>query len=172
MSYFKLSLNINDNCNLIEIYFINNNIKDDNIIDIELNENLLLKINKTFKKTKESKYVLYHKNNLSYIYDLSNDNQTVIIKKNEKDIFYNLNNKYNLYSIYYNENKLGTHYFPCTNDIDMKEEYIIKEFKINNRITLIIKDKQLFIQYKHNKTVDLDIINDTINYLIKKINNL
>ncbi len=174
MSFINISSLISDNDNLIEIYFIDKKEVDDdtNIINLEINDKLLNKINSNFKKTKESTFVSYHKNNLSYIYDLSNDNQTVIIKKNEKDIMYNLQIKYNLYCIYYIENKLGTHYFPCSNDIDMKEEYLIKEFKINNRLTLIIKDKQLFIQYKHNKTVDLDVINDNINNLIKKINNL
>ena len=83
-----------------------------------------------------------------------------------------INNKISYYILVFNEIKLPTHTFPCTNDIN--EKYIINviEYKINNRITLIIKNNNCFINYKHSKDVDIDKIHEIINNLILKINSL
>ena len=64
--------------------------------------------------------------------------------------------------------------FPCTNDIDNICEYTIKEYKISNRLSLIMRYdneniKTLYIEYKHSQNVDIDKINEQINKIIAKI---
>lgn len=73
--------------------------------------------------------------------------------------------------------------FPCTNEIDNISEYIIKEYKISNRISLIVRTdiskcfdegsdkeiKTLYIEYRHSYNVDTDKTNETINKIIAKI---
>ena len=161
---------INDNVNSIEIY-LSGSKENDNTFDINVNNETLEKLKKLFKNTREITYIYFYKNNLEYIYDTSNDSQILITKKFIKDEYITTNKKYNLYLIAYNENKLPNHYFPCTNDIDNREEIKIIEFKINNRISILIKNNNYLIQYRHNVMVDLDKTQDIINKLITKILN-
>jgi len=155
---------LTENTNIIEFYLIQKPIIDKNKIDITLNTELLNKIKANFKKTKECKYAYYYRNNYTYLYDLSNDSQYVYIRKLENiDI---INNKY--YLLLFNEIKLPTHNFACSNDIDNKSIINIIEFKINNRITIIIKNNTCLINYKHNNDVDIDKIEDIINNLLLK----
>jgi hypothetical protein len=156
--------------NVIELYLIQKPFdnKDDKI-DIYINDDLLTKIKNNFKKTKEYKCVNYSRNNYNYVYDLSNDSQYVYIRKLENITIINKSN-IKFYAMVFNEIKLPTHSFACSNDIDNKEVFEITEFKINNRITLIIKNNNCFINYKHNKDVDIDKVNSIISGLISKIN--
>ena len=110
----------------------------------------------------------FNRNNLSYVYDLSNDSQFVYLRKLENFTNTKINNR-SLYTITFNEMKIQTHSFACTNDIDSRVEYKMEEFKINNRISLIIKNNNLYITYKHSKDVDLEKIDEIINNVIKKI---
>ena len=170
---------INDDINLIEIYLSSNIKKEEHFIDISINEELANKISNKFKKTRELINNIFYKNNLSYIYDNLNDSQVVIVRNiyNDNLIF---NRKAKIFNNYYilalKEDKLPTHYFPCTNDIDYIAEYKIKEFRINNRISIIIKEENgiymSYIQYKHNLNVDLDKIQDTIDSLIRTVEQL
>lgn len=156
---------LTDNTNIIEFYLIQKPFTDKNKIDITITDDLITKIKSNFKKTKETKYAYYNRNNYTYVYDLSNDSQYVYIRKLENvDI---INNKF--YVVLFNEIKLPTHNFACTNDIDNKNIINIMEFKINNRITIIIKNNNCLINYKHNKDVDIDKIEDTIKTLIAKL---
>jgi hypothetical protein len=156
---------ITENTNVIEFYLIQKPYTDNNKIDITITDDLIAKIKNNFKKTKESKFVYYQRTNYTYIYDLSNDSQYVYIRKLENvDI---INNKF--YLLLFNEIKLPTHNFACTNDIDNKSIIDITEFKINNRITIIIKNNNCLINYKHNKDVDIDKIEDIIKNLISRI---
>ena len=117
--------------------------------------------------TKETTFIYFNRNNLSYVYDNSNDSQYVFLRKLE-----NIEEKNQLFALAFNEMKMQSHSFACTNDINNKCSYKITEFKINNRISLIIKNNNLFIYYKHNKDVDLEKTNEIINSLIKKINSI
>jgi hypothetical protein len=137
-------------------------------MNIHLDNNFLNKIKKKFKLTRETTFVYYNKDNLSYIYDMSNDNQYVYLRKLENSQIKTMNN-YDLYGIAMNEMKMQTYLFGCSNDIDNREEYKIYEYRINNRISLIIKNNNLFINYKHSKDVDLDKTEEIINSVIKKI---
>lgn len=162
---------INDNnANLIEIYLSESKINDYKI-DIKVTDENLEKLKKIFKITREIKYVHFYKNNLEYIYDTSNDSQLLITRKVMKDEYKITKKKYNLYTIAFNESKLPNHYFPCTNEIDHREEIQVTEFKINNRISILIKNNNYLIQYRHNVMVDLDKTEDIINTLVKKIYN-
>jgi hypothetical protein len=164
--------------NLIEIYIINTNKgKHDNIIDVSLSSrnNLESFIDNYYKKSRVEKYKSYTHKERVYTYELSNDNQYVSSKiKKNIDIIENI------LVICSKNDKQPNYTFPCTNDIDNITEYILKEYKISNRISLIMRSdiidnvnnkeiKTLYIEYKHSNNVDTDKINDTINKIIKKI---
>ena len=164
--------------NLIEIYIINTNKgKHDNIIDVSLSSknNLESFIDNYYKKSRVEKYKSYTHKERVYTYELSNDNQYVSSKiKKNIDIIENI------LVICSKNDKQPNYTFPCTNDIDNITEYILKEYKISNRISLIMRSdiidnvnnkeiKTLYIEYRHSNNVDTDKINDTINKIIKKI---
>jgi hypothetical protein len=164
-----MSLNISnlitDNTNIIEIYMCNPlKTKEDLKIDIHINNDILNNIRKKFKLTKQTTLVYYNRNNLCYVYDLSNDSQYLYLRKLENNHDYN-----KLYGLAFNEMKMQSHSFACTNEIDNKCEYNVEEFKINNRISLIIKNNNLYISYKHSKEVEIDKIQEIINKIITKI---
>jgi len=154
-----------DDTNIIEIYLMNLNGSNDNKMNIRMTDDYLDKIRKRFKLTKETTIVNFNRNNLSYVYDLSNDSQYVYLRKLDNMII-----KANLCALAFNEMKMQTHSFACTNDIDNKVEYKYQEFKINNRISLIIKNNNIYIHYRHSKEVDLDKIQDIITNVIKRLN--
>jgi len=156
---------ISDDTNIIEIYIMNSKTNDDlNKINIFISDDLINKIKQKFKITKETTLVYFNRNNLSYVYDLSNDSQYVYLRKLENMEIVN-----NFYCLAFNEMKMQTHSFACTNDIDNRSEFKYQEFKINNRISLIIKNNNIYIHYRHSKEVDIDKIQDTINNLIKRL---
>ena len=165
-----ISSYITDDVNLIEIYLASN--KDGNKINVEITNDVIERIKSSFKISKEAEFVYYHNNNLTYIYDKSNDSQLTITRSIIKDEYKITNKKYDLYLIALNETKLPNHYFPCTNDIDNKEEFKVIEIRINNRICLLIKNNQVIIQYRHNSIVDIDKIKETLQFNIRKIINL
>jgi len=157
---------ITEDTNILEIYLLNS--KNDNNhfkIDISRDNDYLDKIRKRFKLTRKTTLAYYMRNNMTYVYDLSNDCQFVFIRKLENIDYSNKQ----IYAISFNEMKLQPYTFPCTNDIHKSIEYIYEEFKINNRISIIIKNKNLFIHYRHSKEVDLDKIQEIINQLLKKL---
>ena len=162
---------ITENTNIIEFYLMQKTItSEEKKINIFINDDLIKKIKNSFKKTKQSDIAYYCRNNCNYVYDLSNDSQYVYIRRLENTSI--INNKISYYILVFNEIKLPTHTFPCTNDINQKYIINVIEYKINNRITLIIKNNNCFINYKHSKDVDIDKIQEIINNLIIKINSL
>lgn len=156
---------ISQETNIIEIYFLNGKPEDSNKMNIFISDDIIEKIKQKFKITKETTLVYFNRNNLSYVYDLSNDSQFVYLRKLENMKIHN-----NLCCLSFNEMKMQTHSFACTNDIDSRIEYKYLEFKINNRISLIIKNNNLYIHYRHSKEADLDKIQDVISNLIKRLN--
>jgi len=160
----NISKFLSNDTNIIEIYMINGNPDNSNKINIYLTDDYITKIKQKFKITKETTLVHFNRNNLSYIYDLSNDSQYVYLRKLENTMI-----KSNFYFLAFNEMKMQTHSFACTNDIDNRIQYKYLEFKINNRISIIIKNNNLYIQYRHSKEVDIDKIQEIINNLIRKL---
>jgi len=165
-----ISSYITDDVNLIEIYLASN--KDGNKINVEITNDVIERIKSSFKISKEAEFVYYYNSNLTYVYDKSDDSQLTIARTLIKDEYKKTNKKYDLYLIAFNETKLPNHYFPCTNDMDNKEIFNVIEFRINNRISLLIKNNQVVIQYKHNAIVDIDKIKETLQFNIRKIINL
>lgn len=165
----KLDNLINNDCNLLEIYLINN--YDKVKIDLNIKNEKIESIMKKYKFKNSIKYKSYLKKNLIYTYEIENDNQYVIEKilTNHKII----DNKLGI--LVYKEHKNATYIFGCTNNIDDSVEYEINESKINNRISLIVKKQneknQLYIQYKHSSNVEMEKIEKIINSIIKEIIN-
>lgn len=158
---------LTDNTNIIEIYLMNTQ-QTQMRMNIYLDDKFLNKIKKKFKLTRETTLVYYNKDNLSYVYDLSNDSQYVYLRKLENSQIKTIN-EYNLYGIALNEMKMQTYLFGCANNIDNREEIKIQEYRINNRISLIIKNNNLYINYRHSKDVDLEKTEEIINSIIRKI---
>ena len=158
---------LTDNTNIIEIYLMNTQ-KTQMRMNIYLDDTFLNKIKKKFRLTRETTLVYYNKDNLSYVYDLSNDSQYLYLRKLENSQIKSMD-KFDLYGIALNEMKMQTYLFGCANNIDNKEEFKIQEYKINNRISLIIKNNNLFINYRHSKDVDLEKTEEIINSVIRKI---
>jgi hypothetical protein len=177
-----------EDINLIEIYFINREKRgkaQENIIDVSVKNSLETFIDNYYKKSRVEKYKSYTHKERTYTYELSNDNQYVSSKiKKQMDILDNI------LVICSKNNKQPNYTFPCTNEIDSVTEYIIKEYKISNRISLIMRCdiaskeaeaaagisgeacdeiKTLYIEYRHSSNVDIDKINETINKIIRKI---
>ncbi len=174
-----------EDINLIEIYFINRGVRgprgvQDNVIDVSIKNSLETFIDNYYKKSRVEKYKSYMHKERIYTYELSNDNQYVSSKiKKHMDILDNI------FVICSKNNKQPNYTFPCTNEIDSVSEYIIKEYKISNRISLILRGdssdssdssdngkeeiKTLYIEYRHSNNVDIDKINETINKIVRKI---
>ena len=168
-----------EDINLIEIYFINRGIRgpqgqQENVIDVSVKNSLETFIDNYYKKSRVEMYKSYTHKERIYTYELSNDNQFVSSKiKKHMDILDNI------LVICSKNNKQPNYTFPCTNEIDSVSEYIIKEYKISNRISLILRCdscdsggeeiKTLYIEYRHSNNVDIDKINETINKIIRKI---
>ena len=170
-----------EDINLIEIYFINRGIRgqqgqQENIMDVSVKNSLETFIDNYYKKSRVENYKSYTHKERIYTYELSNDNQYVSSKiKKHMDILDNI------FVICSKNNKQPNYTFPCTNEIDSISEYIIKEYKISNRISLILRSDScdsgggseeintLYIEYRHSNNVDIDKINETINKIIRKI---
>ena len=156
---------ISNDTNIVEIYLTNPKMDNNaNKINIYISDSIIDRIKQKFKLTKESTLVNYNRNNLSYVYDLSNDSQYVFLRKLE-----NMEIKDQFCYLAFNEMKMQTHSFACTNDIDNRVEHKYQEFRINNRISLIIKNNNVCIHYRHSKEVDLDKIQDVIINVIKRL---
>ena len=122
-----------------------------------------------------TEYKSYYINDTLYTYELPNDNQIVTSTHmiNTKSIRRTRNDT-DLYIVSYRVEKYPIYMFPCTNNIDYVSAYNIKEFKINNRITINIKTDEdsnhtVFVEYKHSDNVELDRINETIGRLLHRI---
>jgi len=160
---------LTENTNIIENYLMDKQ-KSQIKMNIYLDDLFLNRIKKKFKMTRETTLTYFNKDNLSYVYDLSNDSQYVYLRKLENSQIKSVNN-YDLYGLALNEMKMQTYLFGCGNDIDNREEVKIQEFKINNRISLIIRNNNMYITYKHSKEVDLEKTEEIINSIIRKLTN-
>jgi hypothetical protein len=127
---------LNDNIN--NIYIILKNTKD------------IENIKNTFKFLKRN-FTSYWNNNLEYIYELGNDNQCLfkheLIDMDETE-------KYTI--LMYNDSKQPVYIFPCVNKLSYNESYILEEYKINNRLSLCIKDKSVYFHFKYSSNCDLE----------------
>ena len=168
---------VND-VNIIEIYLCKD-ITNAEVIDVNCNNDIEHIIDKKYKKYKEERYKSYHYKDKVYTYELSNDNQYVSSKIMIKSahILYN-KCKSNIFIISSKIDKFPQYIFPCTNDIDNISIYSIKEYKINNRISLLLRydylndldvnavSRSFSIEYTHSPNVEINKMNENINNLI------
>jgi hypothetical protein len=174
----NLSDFITDDVNIIE-FFLCKDIVEDDVIDVTIDNDIENIVERKYKKYKEETYKSYHHKDKIYTYELSNDNQYVSSKIVVKSKYTRCNNCIsNLYILSSKIDKYPQYIFPCTNDIDYISTYTIKEYKINNRISLLIRydyvnyeekqglTKTFYIEYRHSSNVEIDKINEYINNII------
>jgi hypothetical protein len=176
---------ITDDVNVIEVFFGAASTSSDSGTDLEntsINVNITRDIEsiieKKCKKYKEEKYKSYHHKDKVYTYELSNDNQFVSSKIMTKSNYLAATagaTANGVFIISYKIDKFPQYIFPCSNDIDNISTYSIKEFKINNRISLMLRSdysnskevaKSFYIEYRHSPNVEIDKINEYINNLV------
>lgn len=170
-THIDLNEFIDDDIDLIEIFFCNKHDDDTHAINVIIDDNIEKKVDERYKKCREEKYKSYAMNEKVYTYELSNDNQYVTSKL-KRYTKYIKNKSDNLYIISSKINKLPQYTFPCTNEIDNICQYTIKEYKISNRISLILRIdspdiKSLCIEYRHSANVEIDKINEIVNKLLR-----
>ena len=184
ISYHTMNINltdfITDEVNIIEFYLCKDSDKDSNVIDVNINSDFESIIEKKYKIYKEERYKSYHHKDKVYTYELSSDNQYVSSKitiKSEIIKNNNTNSKPNIFILSSKIDKFPQYIFPCTNEIDNISTYLIKEFKINNRISLMLRydylngkedvvSKSFYIEYRHSPNVEIDKINEYVNNLV------
>jgi hypothetical protein len=180
---------ITDDVNIIELFLCKDSDKDTSVIDVNITSDFESIIEKKYKKYKEERYKSYHHKDKVYTYELSSDNQYVSSKitmkseiiKNTNNTNTNTNNttnaKPNIFILSSKIDKFPQYIFPCTNEIDNISTYLIKEFKINNRISLMLRydylngkdevvSKSFYIEYRHSPNVEIDKINEYVNNLV------
>lgn len=184
MNNINLKDFIDDDVNIIELFFCKDNF-DNSDINVNIHGDIESIIEKKYKKYKEEKYKSYHYKDKVYTYELSNDNQYVSSKIMTKSKYVKYNNgnpnnpnKSNVFILSSKIDKFPQYIFPCTNDIDNISSYSIKEFKINNRISLMLRydylngkedkvvSKSFYIEYRHSPNVEIDKINEYVNNLV------
>ena len=186
MNIINLTDFITDDVNIIEIFMCKvidanaaNAADSLDVIDVNINSNIEGIIEKKYKKYKEEKYKSYHYKDKVYTYELSNDNQYVSSKIMITSKYNSCkSNKSSVFILSSKIDKFPQYIFPCTNDIDNISTYTIKEFKINNRISLMLRydylngddkcvvSKSFYIEYRHSPNVEIDKINEYINNLV------
>lgn len=186
MNTINLTDFLTDDVNIIEIFLckdITANAADAanavDAIDVNINSDIESIIENKYKKYKEEKYKSYHYKDKVYTYELSNDNQYVSSKIMIISKYNNCkSNKSSVFILSSKIDKFPQYIFPCTNDIDNISTYTIKEFKINNRISLMLRydylngddkcevSKAFYIEYRHSPNVEIDKINEYINNLV------
>lgn len=170
MVLINLENYLDDNVNIVEIFFVKN-ILENKMLDIAIGDNIIKNIK--YKKNKDENYKMYYMNDKIYIYELSNDNQYVISKNMKKNGLIKNDTKCRLYILSSKIDKYPQYTFPCTNELDNVSEIKISEYKISNRISLNVRVENginsLYIEYKHSPNVEIDKMNETINKIIKNI---
>jgi hypothetical protein len=173
MNNIDISSYISDDTNLVEIYFCLYKYNHENTINInlKLSDDIVEKFKEKYKNTKLMKYKSYYINDKFYMYDLSNDYQSVnsrvllkkahiIRRKKATDLFINA----------YKHEKFPSHLFPCTDNIDYISEVDIYECRLTNRVSINLKYDDgvpiIYIEYKHSPNVEIDRVNEMINRLV------
>ena len=177
---------ITDDVNVIEVFFSaaagdSGADLENTSINVNITRDIESIIEKKYKKYKEEKYKSYHHKDKVYTYELSNDNQFVSSKIMTKSNYIAATNAgananaTGVFIVSYKIDKFPQYIFPCSNDIDNISTYSIKEFKINNRISLMLRSdysnskevaKSFYIEYRHSPNVEIDKINEYINNLV------
>jgi len=174
-----LQNHITDNVNIVELYFCpKKQEKQDSqypfkIINTNVDESITKVVETRFKNCKEETYKSYSMKDKIYTYELTNDNQIVSSKYKTMAKYIPRCKSTDIFIISSKLEKYPSYIFPCTDEIDNISTYSTKEFKINNRISIIIRKeddlKSVYIEYKHSQNVELDKMNEIMNRLIKSL---
>ena len=161
-----------DNINVVEVYFSKKQ-QTPNVVDVTVTDEAVSLIESRFKNGKEESFKAYYMKDKAYVYELANDNQIVTSKYKVNAKYVSRNRPYDLFVLSSKIEKYPPYMFPCTNEIDHVSTYTIKEFKINNRITLNIRAedniKTIYIEYRHSPNVEIDKMNEIVNRLAKNL---
>lgn len=144
-----------EEANTIEHYFCPEDI-DENSNVLACSWNQLPRLPLWCLKSKnEQELVEYSYRNLVYQYDTSNDSQRAFQKHWITDAFHRKE-----YTVVFQEDFLPSHRFPCSNEIDNKQRYQKIQYKINNRIFMVIEKTEdssytLYLKYNHAPQADI-----------------
>lgn len=181
-----MNMNINlkdflaDDVNIIEIFFCKDSsgslgTSENSVINVNISSDIESIIEKKYKKYKGEKYKSFHYKDKVYTYELTSDNQYVFSKIMKGAKYEKYNNKQSLFILTSKIDKFPQYIFPCTNEIENISTYTINEYKIANRVSLMIRydyenneevAKTFYIEYRHSPNVEIDKINEHINSLV------
>lgn len=161
-----------DTFNVLEIFVCK---KATDVIDVRISKNqedIIRNIESRFSNAKETSFKSYYMRDKVYTYEIANDNQVVSSKYNILTEYISRPKKSaDLFMVASKIEKYPPYIFPCTNEIDHSCSYTLKEFKINNRVSVIIRTednfRSVYIEYRHSPNVEIDKMNETINRLLK-----
>ena len=161
---FHVESYIRPDTNFIEIYYIKQQ-DDGDTVDILVEPAFVEEFKSKYKNWKTTKYISYHKNHLTYLYDLTDDNQIAYTKISQIPKKYKSN-----YIVPYKYSKVPVYMFPCINDIDYVCEYTLTSTNLTNRISLVVRNDEygnsVYIEYKHSPNVDIEKIEDLLRKMI------
>lgn len=143
-------------------------------IDISIPDHYIQNIEGKLKTPKVSSFKSYYMKDKIYTYDLADDNQLVTSKYKISAKYLKMDKKpYDFYVVSSRLEKYPPYTFPCTNEIDHECCYTTKEYRINNKISVVIKKEDdintLYIEYKHVENIELDKMNEILNKTLKHI---
>lgn len=175
MSLLDLRNFTNNDVNIVEIFFCQKPVPQAPFqpIKTSVTPEAVRTIEARFKNAKDTAFKSYHMKDKMYTYELANDNQVVTSKYNTHMKHISRNRPYDLFVLSSKIEKYPPYIFPCTNEIDHVCSYTIKEFKINNRIALIIRTEDdmqsIYIEYKHSPNAEIDKMNEIVNRLTRNL---
>jgi hypothetical protein len=163
-----LSSYLDENTNVVELYFCQEEINS-NTISFSCSWDKLPRIPLNIFKSRIDQVIIeFHKGDIVYCYDQGNDSQRVYQKELKKD---KVDGKIYISSL--NELTYPTHRFPCTNNINDKRTIHRISYKINNRMSFIIEKENelwtLYMRYNHSSIVDIDSMNKEWNEKLKQL---
>jgi len=156
---------LQDSVNRVEIYLTSEQYKSGGIYQTYsvgwTPEQVAYKLRnlKVFGSPFESTVYELVSEDITYSYDLATDGQKAVRKVWKSDSI-----EGRLYGIGFQEEVLPSHRFPCTNDISITQTIERKQYRINNRIQLMVETIKenpeivIYISYYHSSNVDMDKI--------------
>lgn len=153
MSVFNIQDFLTDDSNHIEVFFCPNTVDHKSSHSITVARKQSCRIVGLGNGSKQELKEYYH-NDMTYVYDLSNDGQRVYRKLAQQEYSHK-----NVYAVSYIEEVIPTHRFPCTNEITHETSIHRTTYRINNR-TFFIHDQEgdlhyYYIRYQHSQNVDI-----------------
>jgi len=113
----------------------------------------------TLQKRFDQEVVEYSHRDLIYQYDTATDTQKVLQRTWVQDDFDRKE-----YTVCFQEETLPCHRFPCTTEINDTQKYYKAQYKINNRMYLVVEKRDpsyiIYLRYQHASQVDIEKMNE------------